>query len=392
MLFQPDSGHVPTGVARRRRRVARTLALLLIVASVSMGWSYNRALRAPGTDPWSARSVEWLKNNGLSGVVNSIEHWWYTNHPPRVGGQPPHGLPSVAATSGITPHRAHVAVVAHLAKPVNMLPLVATPLPGEGVWQPTGRAVAGQPAVYTTFFRPDSIHTSLVVGAMWMDTKLLDAAYVQGLQEPGGASPWGAEVPAGLRSTLIAAFNSGFKISDARGGVYANGRVVRPLITGAASFVIDTSGTPNVGAWGRDFSMSANIAVVRQNLALIVDHGRPVAGLPNNTDGAWGQTVGNQVLVWRSGVGVDRHGALVYVAGPGLSAYSLAVLLERAGAIRAMELDINTMWVSAYTYQQSNPLNAATIYGVKLLPDMYRAADRYLTPGERDFFALFAAR
>jgi hypothetical protein len=30
------------------------------------------------------------------------------------------------------------------------------------------------------------------------------------------------------------------------------------------------------------------------------------------------------------------------------------------------------------------------VAGHKLLPDMQRAEDRYLQPGERDFFSLFA--
>jgi hypothetical protein len=98
------------------------------------------------------------------------------------------------------------------------------------------------------------------------------------------------------------------------------------------------------------------------------------------------------VFVWRSGIGVDRNGGLVYVAGPGLSAVTLAVLLQHAGAVRAMELDINSNWTSAYTYQQVDPANPAAVQGVKLLPDMVRSNDRYLVPGERDFFAMFAAR
>ncbi len=58
----------------------------------------------------------------------------------------------------------------------------------------------------------------------------------------------------------------------------------------------------------------------------------------NNDPARWGHTLGNQVLVWRSGLGVTADGALVYVAGPGLSAYTLAQLPVRAGAVRAMEL------------------------------------------------------
>ena len=261
------------------------------------------------------------------------------------------------------------------------------------MWQPTGRQVAGLPAVYTTFFRPDSVHTSLVAGAMWLDTKLLKTVYVPGLVEPGNApQTWGAQVPVSQRAGLVAAFNSGFKIASSLGGVFTEGQTAHPLVDGAASFVIDTSGKANVGSWGRDFRMGPTIASVRQNLALIVDNGQPVLGLPSNTNGAWGATLGNKVFVWRSGVGVDARGGLVYVAGPGLSAVTLAVLLQRAGAVRAMELDINPTWTSAYTYAQTDPANPAAVAGVKLLPDMVRGNDRYLVPGERDFFAVVAAR
>jgi hypothetical protein len=56
-----------------------------------------------------------------------------------------------------------------------------------------------------------------------------------------------------------------------------------------------------------------------------------------------------------------------------------------------MELDINSDWVSAFTFEQTDPANPRAVQGVKLLPDMQRANDRYLVPGERDFFALLAA-
>ena len=272
-----------------------------------------------------------------------------------------------------------------------MQPLVPEPLPGEGVWQPTGRQVAGLPAVYTAFFRPDAVHTSLIAGAMWLDVKLLKTVFVPGLNEPGGPQTLGAQVPPEMRAGLVAAFNSGFKIDASQGGVYTEGQMVKPLVDGAASLVINTDGEASVGVWGRDFVMGPDIATVRQNLALILDNGVPAEGLPTNQDGAWGATLGNQVFVWRSGVGVDANGALVYVAGPGLSAVTLAILLQRAGCVRAMELDINSQWTSAYTYQQTDPANPAAVEGLKLLPEMSRDGNRYLQPGERDFFALFAA-
>jgi hypothetical protein len=55
-----------------------------------------------------------------------------------------------------------------------------------------------------------------------------------------------------------------------------------------------------------------------------------------------------------------------------------------------MELDINSQWVSYFTYDQAYPTNPDVVVGHKLLPDMQRGEDRYRQPGERDFFAMFA--
>jgi hypothetical protein len=374
---------------RRRKWIRRGVALVFVGLLVPTVNSYYQAVSAPGTDPWTIRSVEWLKDNGMTGVVNTVEHWWYTHHAPAVGGKPKGGLPHSSGTRGTAQtKKPTVAVPAHLPPPVAMQPLVTTPLPGEGLWTPTGRTVQGLPGVYTTFFRPDAVHTSLVAGAMWMDTTLLRTELIPGLQQPGGPSPYGGQIPPEQRPSVVAAFNSGFKLDDSRGGYYNFGHEYRPLVTGVASLVIDSAGRASVGAWGRDFVMSPYIQTVRQNLSLLVDNGQLVPGLASDANTKWGATVGNNVFVWRSGVGVDRNGGLIYVGGPGISVDSLATILQRAGAIRAMELDINASWVSAFTFQQADPLNPGIIHGTKLLPNMERSEDRYLVPGERDFFVV----
>jgi len=94
--------------------------------------------------------------------------------------------------------------------------------------------------------------------------------------------------------------------------------------------------------------------------------------------------------VWRSAVGVGELGDLSYGAADFQTAASSASILHRAGAVRAMELDINSQWVTYYTYDQVYPYDPNAVQGHKLLPDMQRGEDRYLQPGERDFFSMFA--
>ena len=85
------------------------------------------------------------------------------------------------------------------------------------------------------------------------------------------------------------------------------------------------------------------------------------------------------------GSGVDARGDLLYAAADNQTAESLALILQHAGAVRAMELDINSEWVTFNFYGASGASEPS-----KLLPDMTRETTRYLEPDDRDFFAVFS--
>jgi hypothetical protein len=321
--------------------------------------------------PVSVRAVEWLRSHHYVGLVNMVERTWYQHHQPPKGGRP-----KVPVTSRPPPPESRQAP--------PTVPSPATPaFDGEGVWQPAWDT-AGSPLLYVTYLRPDAAHTSLTAGLARMDRRLR-FQLVPGRQEPGhGPWPEGSRIPADSTSRVLAAFNSGFRLQDSQGGAYVDGRAVGHLTAGAASFVVDNNGSATVGQWGRDVKLSANVAAVRQNLTLIVDDGRPVPDLSVGGSRRWGVTLGNAVLVWRSGVGVDAAGNLIYAAGAGLSINSLADLLVRAGSVRAMQLDITHTWVSYNLYPQDVAASPK-----KLLSGMELPASRYLHPDDRDFIAVY---
>jgi hypothetical protein len=275
-----------------------------------------------------------------------------------------------------------------------MVPFASPVIAGEGQWSPAGRLVDGIPALYVTTLRPDAVHTSYVVGVAWMDTKLLKATLYSGSQIPGGG-PYShtAPIQPAAATSLVAAFNAGFLMPTANGGYYTDGKVVVPLRTGAASFVVYNNGTSTVGVWGRDVTMGPTVVSVRQNLDLLVDNGKPVSGLNASDTTQWGATLGNKVYVWRSGLGVTADGALVFVGGPGLNITDLADLLARAGAVRAMELDINTDWVNFSSYQPTTATGVAgPSNGTELLPGMTGTPGRYFeTWWARDFITMSSA-
>ena len=373
----------------RKRWIALALALALLAPVAD---SYARALTGPGTDALSIRSVEWLRSHHFRWLVNDVEDFWYSHHKPKKGGLPSAALQRQLSGAAVA-HGKIVGApkVAHLPPPAPLLPYVANALPGEGQWQPLGASVDGVPAMYATYLRPSGVYTSVVAALAWVDPRLVRAVGYAGALEPGG-SGWAHQlpIPDAVRPDLLAAFNSGFKIQDSQGGYYDEGRYAAPMRPGSATMWIDSEGTMNVGEWGRDVNMGPNIVFARQNLHLIVDGGRPVAGVAGNNPALWGWTVANKVMVWRSGLGVTSNGALIYAAGPYLSAATLADLLARAGAVRAMELDINSDWVDFFTYSPAPAgLPPGDLTVTKLLVNMVPTTSHYLTASSRDCIALF---
>jgi phosphodiester glycosidase len=385
-------------LGRKQRRAARhtwfgrhpksTVLLAVLVAMTPIWWSLGSAMSNPANGPFGGRFVEWVRDHGGSSIVVAIENYWYEHHAPPKGGHPAAGaIPAAGAATGTT----H-STVAHLPVPAALVPFASPPIAGEGVWHPAGRLVHGIPAVYEAYMRPDPVHTSVVDGIVWMDPKLLRATLYSGYSVPG-YGPWHYTAPVSPAdaTSLVVAFNSGFRMSDALGGYYSEGRQVIPLRQGAATAVIYADGTMNVGAWGTDVSMTPDVVAARQNLHLLVNNGRPVPGLNANDTYLWGNTLHGDVYVWRSGLGVTANGAVVYVGGPGLNITTLADLLVRAGAVRAMELDINTSWVNLATFDPATPNGAATTAnGTSLIAGMDNGPGRWFSGWYRDFFTMSA--
>jgi hypothetical protein len=372
---------------RRHKILTGLIAVFVILAAVVLP-SLIPALTQPGGDSLAARLAEWARTHGLGGVVNELERIQYDLNPPKVGGHPS-ALPSLGAAAPGRHATGHaVDRAAALPLPAAIRPLAHPALRGEGHWRVVD-TVAGIPAIAVTYLRSDDIHTSYVSSLVWMNPRVLRFALHPGSLDPGPGA-WGQPdtLPPGQRRGLLAAFNSGFRLYASDGGYYAYGHTAQPLRRGAASVVIYRNGSATVGTWGSDVGMTPNVAAVRQNLVLIVAHGRPVPGLNAGTGEQWGATLGNAYYVARSGLGVTHDGALVYATGPVMSAYTLARLLSLAGCTRAMELDINPAWTDYVLY--NDRADPADPVPRNLLPSFQWSPERYYGTSSRDFFSVYA--
>jgi Phosphodiester glycosidase len=370
------------------RRIGLAVGALVLLVAVLLAVSLVGAWRTPGNEDFKAKWADWLRSHDAAFLVNPIEQWYYTSQAPAKGGQPK-GLNRVPATTPLL----HVPTAGHhLAPPAPIRLVVAPALAGEGRWQPTGPLVNGAPGMYVAQFRADTSYTSQITTAVWMDPTRLRLDLVPGAHEPGGSWPQAPYLAGSQLSRAVAAFNGGFRMQDAHGGFYADGRDAVPLHTGAASIVLYKGGGVNVGAWGRDVTMTPNVLDVLQNLVLLVDHGQLAPSATYSDTRLWGHTLGSNTVVARSGLGVTASGALLYVAGPALTVRTLAEALQRAGAVRAMTLDINPEWVTFNLYRHPNPTDPALVDASKLYPEMQRSSTRYLGPTveSRDFFSVLA--
>jgi hypothetical protein len=354
---------------RRARRVAIIAAWMCLVP---ISLSYLGAVTGPSNSSFTIRSFEWLRDHGAASFASQIESVYYSLNAPATGGPALHRLP--------LREQARVASV----QPPKIAPLISPALPGEGVWAPTESWTGTDGPVQITQFRSDPNYPQMVAGVARIDARRTWITLNPGRLEPSVSLPRGAmEVPTPARAQLLATFNSAFKLQDSGGGFAVDGRTYAQFKPGLATFVGYSNGRYEIEAWPGGASVPAGVRFARQNLPLIVEGGQPN---PNLSDGpVWGATLGNAVRVWRSGIGIDATGNLIYAAASDQTVGSLAGILIRAGAVRAMQLDINSYWVTFIAYAQRFAGAPSS-----LLPGMTRGPERYLSPDDRDFFAVYA--
>ena len=367
-----------------RLRTVRAILALIAVFLCWVGFSVGQALTAPGGGSTAAKLAEWARDHYLGPVVTFGE--WISYNPPKKGGKP--GF-SLAAPAGEAPAKTYKHT--HGFVP-DIPPKLASPaghaLPGEGAWRVL-ETVKGSPAIFGTFLRPSAVYSSYVAGLVSMDQRLVRFELRPGAEDPGPghwkASTW---IPPGARKGLLATFNGGFKLDAARGGFYLNGAHKGALVRGAASVVYYRDGTIKIGSWGRELRMTPDVAGVRQNLKLLVDHGKVPATVDQNVNTTWGATLGGGYYVWRSGLGITRDGRVIFVYGPALNVRELASLLRRAGAVEALQLDINPEWMSYDYYKAGGHPRNPTPHA--LLPNQQGSVYRYYQVYSRDFTVVYS--
>ena len=168
------------------RRIA---VLAAVICLVPVAVSYVRAMTERSDSSVGIRTVEWLRDHGARGLVNTVENWYYSLNAPPKGGPGIHALPvqagayaGASSSGGAKPARHQP--VHHYYRPPRIRPIIHPALPGEGVWHATFSPGGARPPVLITSYRPDPAYPEIVAGVAWIDHTRTSVQLYPGLREP----------------------------------------------------------------------------------------------------------------------------------------------------------------------------------------------------------------
>lgn len=275
---------------------------------------------------------------------------------------------------------------------LNLFPIAVTHnfalLPGEGEWKVVDSALFPNEVVMAkTFVRPDATKSYANVALLQFDMKRFGIKTEAGIKYPGGTL--GVKGPGFVpkqvqdSGNLVAVFNGGFQEKDGHYGMIVGGTTYVPMRENMATLYMYADGTFKLADY---LNLPDPKAVaMRQNGPYLVHNGEITQFVEEGKD-TWGRTTTNSMYTWRSGIGVTKEGNLIYAVGGSLIPRTLGEALRMAGAVDAIQLDINPFWVRMFFYKNEG---SGQYSSTPLLPSMKVGAKEFLQGYEKDMFYIY---
>ncbi|MGA2821244.1 MAG: phosphodiester glycosidase family protein [Anaerolineales bacterium] len=266
-------------------------------------------------------------------------------------------------------------------------------LAGEGIWSPYIQDASGRTVGFRTYLQPDKTRP-ILVDVVAFDLRHTRLHFVLGTVEPyspnapkrSGLIPASDRVP----GVLLAMFNGGFKAIHGHFGAMADGITALPPKPGLGTLAIYSDGTVRMGAWGTESIPTTDMVAFRQNGPLMVDQGVINPQVNSFSPADWGYTIKSVTPTLRSGVGLSADGSTLYFAcGPFITVETLARAMQTAGAVEAMQLDINWYWVLFVAVRTKGESLTVEALDPKNMND---DLNRYLWAYTRDYFYVTGSR
>lgn len=236
--------------------------------------------------------------------------------------------------------------------------------------------------------KPDPDRPFAIVHLAQIDMSKYYLGAVAGIKQPGGpvgnAGP--GKVPQDIIDSqkLVAAFDGGFQYRDGGYGMIVGDTTYLPLKNDVGTIIGYKDGSIKIINYhGQD--LGNNISFIRQNCPILIEYGKVFAQDEKNKK-LWGRTFNSDIYTWRSGIGIDESGNLIYAVGNNLSPETLAVALRQGGAVNAIQLDINPFWVRFNIFE---PLANGGYKSDVLIKDLKDGSKDYLKGYSKDFFYIY---
>ena len=269
------------------------------------------------------------------------------------------------------------------ARPIDVEAIISPAIKNEGAWRAIAK-VRKEPMIYATSIRPLWCYGSVVATMATYDPTKVRAALFNGTEVPGGKG-WKntSSIRGSAVRSLIASFNGGFRFEHNPGGYITEGRTIRKMRKGYATFGIRPDGTSTIGIWGEDMKADEEWASLRQNLPPLVAENKSVYASYKAVD--WGQDFDNKVFSYRSAVCLRMDGLMMFVAVGKVNIGMLADTLVFLGCRTAMQLDINGTWPFFSTYSSFGKTDRRG----RTIDIRMGDPDRHLNGATKDFIGLF---
>lgn len=272
------------------------------------------------------------------------------------------------------------------------------PIVGEGIWNNLSSEVSPNDEVMaSTFVRPDTKRLYAIASIVQINTKLLGIGSVAGTKEPGGPLKNVGEgvVPQNVldNGSLVAGFNGGFLYADGEYGMVVGDKTYVPLKTNMGTIAAYTDGSIKIFNYDGS-NLGENVVFARQGGPLIIDNNEEIDPSSPSYKKVVGKVIyKNKILpggifTWRSGIGITKNGNLLYAVGNSLSPTSLSDALYMAGAVSAIQLDINPAHIFFHILNKTSSGDYISIPLNKEIPNLNHSL-QYITGSQRDFFYLY---
>jgi hypothetical protein len=268
-------------------------------------------------------------------------------------------------------------------RPADVEAIISPAIKDEGAWRAVAK-VRKEPMIYATSIRPLWCYGSVVATMATYDPTKIRAALFNGTEVPGGKG-WKntSSIRGSAVRSLIASFNGGFRFEHNPGGYITEGRTIRKMRKGYATFGIRPDGTSTIGIWGEDMTADEEWASLRQNLPPLVAENKSVYASYKAVD--WGQDFDNKVYSFRSAVCLRMDGLMMFIAVGKVNIGMLADTLVLLGCRTAMQLDINGTWPFFSTYSNFGKSDRRG----RTIDTRMGDPDRHLNGATKDFIGLF---